>query len=194
MGLAHRAGLGLRHALGAQVTRALIDGIMDAADERICYDEVLKVLSGGPRQGTESAPALPASAGIGEKIRQDRLRLGWTLEQTAQAAQLSSRTLWKYESQRLPESRMAIPILKRLGQALAQREDAYLNDYHRWVLCRAPEDVGWLMEHHHWKSLDELARACHASHRSLYQWREGIGQPNEQTWQVVMQERQRHCP
>lgn len=126
---------------------------------------------------------------LAARLRMARQRQGLTLEKTASAAGISPRTLWRYEQGVLPDSRRSPQILQRLGLALCQDKAAFLSDYHRWLLSTAAQDVDWLLIHHRYGSVDALAKACGTTHRSLYQWREGRGQPTFQTWQVIQAQR-----
>lgn len=81
---------------------------------------------------------------------------------------------------------MDISVLQRLGNALANDPALYLSPYHRWVASTAAQDIGWLLEHHSYNNIEELARACGVSHRTLYLWRDGVGQPTHKTWQIFL--------
>ena len=123
---------------------------------------------------------------ISDLIKQDRIRKRLSISAAAKSAGISDRTLWKYENKRLAEELMDITVLQRLGGALANDPFRYLSTYHRWVVTSATQDIGWLLEHHSYKNLEELARACGTTHRSLYLWRDGVGQPSHKTWQIFL--------
>jgi len=123
---------------------------------------------------------------ISDRLKQDRIREGLSISGAAKASGVSERTLWKYENSRIKEDHMSIPVLQRIGRTLANDTNRYLSPYHRWVISNSAQDIGWLLAHHSYDNIDELARACKTTHRSLYLWRDGIGQPSYQTWSVFL--------
>ena len=120
--------------------------------------------------------------------------MGWTTKDVADQAGVSERTIWKYENGLLSDELMDISILQKLGKFLTGNPQSYLTDYHRWITTTAHEDIRWLMANHSYQNLNDLSLACHTTHRSLYLWRKGIGQPNFETWKMVKSLREKTKP
>lgn len=80
---------------------------------------------------------------------------------------------------------MDISILQKLGELLTGNPQSYLTDYHLWITTTAQEDIRWLMANHPYQNVDTLSHICQTTHRSLYLWCKGVGQPNLTTWEVL---------
>lgn len=161
--------------------------VLVALSVNIGYPSALKVTGGA------ADPSLSPSLenAIGRSLRQDRLRRGQTMRQTADNAHISIRTLSRYESGRLPDETMDVAILQQLGLTLTGSPDAYLTPYHRWVRDNAASDVAWLLASRHYPNIEALARACGTTHRTLYAWAQGRGRPSERIWRVILAEKTR---
>lgn len=128
------------------------------------------------------------SGSIASKIRTTREKLGLTSKQLAEKAKVSDRMIWKYENQRISENAYSTDILCAIAKAMGLDEKSFFNEYHIWLTTTAYQDVQMLIAART-ESIDNLAKKCHTTHCSLYHWRDGVGKPNIETYELVCQQK-----
>ena len=111
--------------------------------------------------------------------------MGITGKELGRLAGVCDRTITKYENGWIDEDKYDPHILIRIAEALRKPSDAYLNEYHKWVINESAEAVSGLLDRIRGTGIDKVCKELHTTHASLYSWSRGVGQPTRAVYEYI---------
>lgn len=123
------------------------------------------------------------------QLTKDRVDKGLSERELGELVGITQSAVSLYEIGKYGVGRNAIEPLKRMAVAMGYPEDRYLDDYLRWIDGDPYDDIRELLKAHRGKGIDRLAASCGVTHRSLYLWRDGVGCPTREAFELVKKRR-----